>query len=272
MTLAWEQAVMAGIEARQAADRSQWKLGDLALDVETTYGGHTLEKYAEAIGVEYETLKAYRYVAERYQKVTRVTNLSWTHYRAVARYPDRMQWLQKAEANNWSSREMAVQADDADLRTIRELRKDLRTEAEKHYQQVQAEHREEVRQFQQKVQQDIEDQLAKGASTESVYMHLQSVKDQIPDPEFKRAVDMVRVPGSNPVTPALPPALSKEEQGLYDMFYMMHREAVRLMDHFPEDVSAILAGCRSTNQLREMKRQLALFSEWLDGFMKELPD
>ena len=44
----------------------QWTLGDLALEVETIHGEHTLERYAEEIGVEYSALREYRLVSRTF--------------------------------------------------------------------------------------------------------------------------------------------------------------------------------------------------------------
>ena len=53
----------------------QWTLGDLALEVETTHGEHTLARYAEDIGVEYNALREYRRVLRALQNADRSASL-----------------------------------------------------------------------------------------------------------------------------------------------------------------------------------------------------
>jgi hypothetical protein len=44
----WPNLVAEGIEVRRTRDGAQWRLGDLAREVETTYGGGELRTFAEA--------------------------------------------------------------------------------------------------------------------------------------------------------------------------------------------------------------------------------
>lgn len=83
-------------QGREAAN-SQWTLGDLAIQVQTTYGDHTLEKYADDIGVEYNTLRNYRYVSGQYQNARRRANLPWTVHATFAAQEDRIELI-KANA------------------------------------------------------------------------------------------------------------------------------------------------------------------------------
>ena len=100
--LYWDEHVREGIEARQQRDGAQWRLGDLAASVETTYGEQSLQKYAEEIGVEFNTLREYRRVANEFGNATRVANLSWTHHREVAALDDPEPWLRMAAHEGWS--------------------------------------------------------------------------------------------------------------------------------------------------------------------------
>jgi hypothetical protein len=102
----WPDLVQEGISARRDRDGAQWRLGDLALEVETSYGGGELERYAEEIGLEYDTLRRYRDVSRAYVFATRVANLSFSHHRQVAARPDRLEWLQRADAGGWSVRRL----------------------------------------------------------------------------------------------------------------------------------------------------------------------
>lgn len=110
----WESAVVDGIEARQNRDDAQWVLGDLALGIETSYGDHNLERYAEAVGVEYNSLRAYRIVAAAYQSDRRISNLSWTHHQVIAGRDDRLDWLRYAKDNRLSVRAMLAEIQKAE--------------------------------------------------------------------------------------------------------------------------------------------------------------
>jgi hypothetical protein len=105
----WETLIFEGMEARQTKDKAQWKLGDLALQVDTAYGGHTLETYAEQIGIEYNTLRQYRTVAAAYQNDERSSFLSWSHHLKIADRDDRLGWLKRAAEGKWSVRRMRAE-------------------------------------------------------------------------------------------------------------------------------------------------------------------
>lgn len=114
MTQDWESLVLRGIEIRLKGDSVNWELGDLALQVETAYGDHTLETYAEDIGVNFRSLQEYRRVAAAFEKSSRLENLSWTHHQAAASWPNPDQWLTYAQERRWSVRQM----EDARTRTL----------------------------------------------------------------------------------------------------------------------------------------------------------
>jgi hypothetical protein len=108
--LDWETLIFEGMEARQTNDKCQWRLGDLALQVEVLYGDRSLQEYASKIGISYASLKVYRWVASQYELVTRVTNCSWAHHRAVAGRPDRLALLQIANDEGLSAKALEVKA------------------------------------------------------------------------------------------------------------------------------------------------------------------
>jgi DNA polymerase-3 subunit beta len=100
----WNALVDEGVAARKDHDGAAWKLGELALEVETHYGEHDLERYAEQIGVAYRTLLDYRRVAKAFSE--RSEKLTWTHHQIVAAHPKRQKLLRQAEAAHWSVREL----------------------------------------------------------------------------------------------------------------------------------------------------------------------
>lgn len=74
---------------------------------ERAYG----EKYSQAIdatGFEYGAVANFAWVAKAVEPSTRVESLSWTHHREVAALDpsDQAQWLERAEAEQWSVREL----------------------------------------------------------------------------------------------------------------------------------------------------------------------
>lgn len=102
MAIEWEEAILQGMEARLMADAGRWKLGDLALEIEIAYGEKRLQEFADKVGVSHSSMKVYRWVAGAYENPTRIGNLSWSHHRAVADHPDRLQMLAEAGREGWS--------------------------------------------------------------------------------------------------------------------------------------------------------------------------
>jgi hypothetical protein len=102
-----EYLINEGIVAREMGDQSNWRLGDLALKVETRPGEYSLERYAKRIGVGYASLRVYKSVAAAYpEPVNRLTSLSWTHHLIVAARPNRADRLAEAARERWSVADM----------------------------------------------------------------------------------------------------------------------------------------------------------------------
>ena len=71
-----------------------------------------MEKFADTVGVDYATLRRYRWVSEQYEIVVRTTNLSWSHHDRIAARDDRLEWLAKAADGLWSVRRMLQEIED----------------------------------------------------------------------------------------------------------------------------------------------------------------
>lgn len=99
---------------RSVVSKSNWEAGDIAAEIETSYGGGELEAAAAYAGIDYATLRDYRRVAAAYGNVERFTNLSWFHHRVLAARDDRLDWLAKAEPNGWSVRAMLAAIEEAE--------------------------------------------------------------------------------------------------------------------------------------------------------------
>lgn len=106
------------------ADRAvQWWIGDWLNFGEAKYG----EMYAQAMDehdLAYQTLQDYKYVASKVQLSVRTDNLTFMHHKMVAALPPPQQteWLDKAEDEGWSAKELRKQIKHKDIvRKIEEL-------------------------------------------------------------------------------------------------------------------------------------------------------
>ncbi|HJR19671.1 MAG TPA: hypothetical protein VJ922_08135 [Actinomycetota bacterium] len=100
----WGRIVAEGLAARAAADGGSWRIGHLALLVERRYASGALQKFSEAIGESYGTVRRYRWVARAFDPDIRLRfpGLSFSHFQAVAGLSDRLTWLQRASRGSWS--------------------------------------------------------------------------------------------------------------------------------------------------------------------------
>lgn len=83
-----------------------WWWGDLATAREKHYG--SLTELAEKYGKDYGALRDYQTIASRYELSTRVDSLSFKHHQIAAPLEDRLDWLKKAEENEWSARDLEL--------------------------------------------------------------------------------------------------------------------------------------------------------------------
>lgn len=86
----------------EQVDDGKWKLGAYAVQwVERS--GETLEKLAEAIDVELDSLQRYAHVWQTFGGVAdSYPRLHWSHFRAATGWPDSSDWLASANENQWS--------------------------------------------------------------------------------------------------------------------------------------------------------------------------
>jgi len=100
----WGRIVAEGRAARAAADGGRWRIGHLTLLIERRYASGAVQRFAEAIGESYGTVRRYRWVAKAYDPDIRLRlpGLSFSHFQAVAGLPDRLAWLQRAARGRWS--------------------------------------------------------------------------------------------------------------------------------------------------------------------------
>lgn len=102
----WEQL---GATLQGIGKAWQWWVGDWLNYGETRWG----EKYAQAIdeGIDYQTARNAAWVSGAVELSLRRDKLSWSHHKEVAKLdpPEQKEWLEKAEANEWSVAELRTQ-------------------------------------------------------------------------------------------------------------------------------------------------------------------
>jgi hypothetical protein len=74
---------------------ANWRLGDLAAQVQTRYGRRTLARFADAIGIEPATLRAYTATARAWPFVERQTEVSWSVHFILNAQPDRFELIER---------------------------------------------------------------------------------------------------------------------------------------------------------------------------------
>jgi hypothetical protein len=100
----WERA---GRRLTDVMDSSAWCLGDWVVHGEKHYADR-YRRAVDAVGLEYQTIRNYAWVARRFERSRRRTALSFQHHAEVARLGDEEQelWLGRAEELKWSRNEL----------------------------------------------------------------------------------------------------------------------------------------------------------------------
>jgi len=86
---------------------NRWWIGDYLNYGETNYGD-TYTEALELFELPYDTLAHYKMVAAAFEVWTRIQNLEWSHHRTLVPLDvdARRYWLECAERNHWSVREL----------------------------------------------------------------------------------------------------------------------------------------------------------------------
>lgn len=105
-TMTFEEWQNLGESLQSVAKGVMWWIGDWLRYGERRWG----EMYAQAVDVSgrsYETVRSAKWVAERFDTVRRLTDLSWSHHQEAASLPaaDADEVLSIAAAEGWSTRE-----------------------------------------------------------------------------------------------------------------------------------------------------------------------
>jgi hypothetical protein len=112
--VAWQEV---GVQLGALASASAWWIGDWC-----NYGfweyGQKYEAARDATGLAYQTLRNYASVCEAFDVSLRRDKLSFTHHAHVAglRAEEQVEWLDRAEANGWSTTQLFEE-----LRSARKL-------------------------------------------------------------------------------------------------------------------------------------------------------
>ncbi|MFE9751592.1 LmbU family transcriptional regulator [Saccharothrix saharensis] len=96
----WEQA---GQRISRIASSSAWYLGDWLVYGQDRYTGR-YRRAVEAVGLDYQTLRNYAWIARKFEPSRRRAGLPFQHHAEVAALPpaEQDQWLDRAEREGWS--------------------------------------------------------------------------------------------------------------------------------------------------------------------------
>ena len=106
--LSWEELCSTGLELRANKDESQWRLGDLALLVEKSYGSNSLAKFAIDININKNSLSQYRRVSSAFPPHTRSQVLSHRHHLILAGQDKRFELLKECEEKNITTSQLEL--------------------------------------------------------------------------------------------------------------------------------------------------------------------
>ena len=115
----WEDFISLWMISKEFDTYNQFFKGDITQKVSVKYGENSLGKFAQAVHEPYQTIIGYRRVARAFLTGDRGLNLSWTHYHLAShtdeynkksgtfKSKNRVNWINKAHDNHWSSNKMA---------------------------------------------------------------------------------------------------------------------------------------------------------------------
>ncbi|WP_249266383.1 MULTISPECIES: LmbU family transcriptional regulator [unclassified Pseudonocardia] len=100
----WERA---GMQIQHIIDSSTWCLGDWLIFGREHFPGR-YRHAIDAVGLKYQTLRNYAWVAQRYTVERRHAALTFQHHAEVAslRDPEQDHWLREAARNGWSTKQL----------------------------------------------------------------------------------------------------------------------------------------------------------------------
>lgn len=107
----WEQMVSDMMIYREATDRAQETMGELAIQARDTYGKEAINKLATECFIGKKALYDYIKVVETFTKSFRddYKRMSFTHFRICAYQEDPELWLLKAHDFNWTKENLVME-------------------------------------------------------------------------------------------------------------------------------------------------------------------
>ena len=104
-----------GSQISKLADLSSWCLGDWLAYGECQYTSR-YRRAVEIVGLNYQTLRNYAWVARRFDLSRRRDNLSFQHHMEVAKLPpaEQDQWLDMATKHGWTTSQLRRQIRDGE--------------------------------------------------------------------------------------------------------------------------------------------------------------
>lgn len=105
-----------GVRIARTADSTAWCLGDWLVYGESRYADR-YRQAIEAVGLNYQTLRNYAWVARRFPVSRRRDTLTFYHHMEVARLPagEQDRWLSRATEQGWSVRQLRRQLKEDEL-------------------------------------------------------------------------------------------------------------------------------------------------------------
>ena len=108
----YSNLVQAAIDARKAMDTGRWLLGNYVRQLITYYAEHTIEQFADEVGVDSRRLYEYGVMASFYPMDARESlselDLTYSHYREARRLGDldqAVEFLKTIALNRWTVRQ-----------------------------------------------------------------------------------------------------------------------------------------------------------------------
>lgn len=114
--LSFDEWTLAGRRLSGLVDSSCWWLGDWLVYGREQYSDR-YQRGIEAVGLQYQTLRNYAWVARRFPKDRRHSALTFQHHSELASLPDEEQdqWLEQAEQRGWTTRQLRLAVRNAQL-------------------------------------------------------------------------------------------------------------------------------------------------------------
>lgn len=105
--LSFDEWELAGHRLSGIVDSSCWWLGDWLVYGRERYADR-YQRGIEAIGLRYQTLRNYAWVARRFPLHRRRAVLTFQHHCELTSLPDEQQdeWLDRAERGNWTTKQL----------------------------------------------------------------------------------------------------------------------------------------------------------------------